>query len=168
MKKRVWISLLLLLLVVFVATSTLLVLKGNWLAASTSGFSVISLQDSTVLLSDGDVVSYNLTSQEIALTNSASQRLTQVGDSLYSYSPGVSVRINGEEIYQGIFRLATMSAVPSAPKIAILFPSVDLPSGATNNHAIRLFYPDFRPPSDLSDMNSKFANYFEETNRLAH
>jgi hypothetical protein len=165
MKKRVWASVL---LVVFVAIAALWVFRGSWMQSSETGFTVVSSKDNSLLLSDADVLSYNLTSQEIALVDSASQRLTQVGDSLYSYSPGVSVRINGQEIYKGIFRQSTMSAVPAPPKIAILFPSMNSQSGAENSHSLRLFYPGFQPPSDLAEMNLKLAQYFEETNRLTH
>jgi hypothetical protein len=165
MKKRVWASVL---LVVLLAIAALWVFRGSWTQPSETGFTVVSLKDNSVLLSDADVLSYNSTSQEIALVDSASQRLTQVGDSLYIYSPGVSVRINGEEIYQGIFRAATMSAIPPPPAISILFPSMTFPSGTENDHALRLFYPGFQPPTNLSEENSKFTQYFEETNRLAH
>jgi hypothetical protein len=164
-KKQVWASVL---LVVLVAIAALWVFRGSWLQPSETVFRLVSLKDNNVLLSDSDVLSYNLTSQEIALTDAASQRLMQTGDTLYSFSPGVAIRINGEEIYQCVFRLNTMSALPTPPKISILFPSTLLQSDTTNEHALRMFFPAFEPPSDQTVQNSKFVQYFEEANKLIH
>jgi hypothetical protein len=162
MKRMVLASIL---LVVLVAVAGLWVSQGSWLPFSETGFSLVRLSDNFVLLSDADVLSFNSTSQEIALSDAASQRLLQTEDSLYMFNNTFSVRVNGEEIYQGIFRASTMSALPAPPKIAILFPSMQLPSGAEDDHALRLFYPSFQPPNDLAEMNAKLTHYFEETDR---
>jgi hypothetical protein len=154
------------LLFVLVTIAALWVFHGSWLSSSGTGFSLVQASDNSVLLSDADALSFNLTSQEITFTDAASQRLLQVGDSLYQFNNTVSIRVNGEEIYQGIFRVSTMSALPALPKIAIAFPSIQFPSGVENDHALRLFYPSFQPPSDISEMNAKLTQYFEGTNRL--
>lgn len=151
-----------------VAIAALWVFRGNWMQPSETGFRLVSLKDSTVLISDLDVLSYNLTSQEIALTNAASQRLMQTRDTLYSFSPGVAISINGEEIYQCVFRLNTMSALPPPPKISILFPSSLLQGDTINENALRMFFPAFEPPSDQAAQNSKFVQYFEDANKLIH
>ena len=165
MKKRVWA---IALLIVLVAIASLWVFRGSWTQPSEAGFSVVSLKDNTVLISDADVVAYNWTSQEITLTDVAVQRLTQIGESLYAFSPGFSIRINNEEIYQGIFRTAYMSAMPGPPKIAILFPSMSFPSDTVNNHALRLFFPSYQSPSNQTQEDSKLAQYFEQENKLVH
>lgn len=85
---------------------------------------------------------------------------------LYNFTKTVAIRVNGEKIYQGIFRSSVMSAVPSLPKIAILYPSIDYDSGVENNHAIRLFYPSFEAPSSLTEMNTKFTQYFQDAGKL--
>jgi len=161
LKKLIWISLLIIVLIASV--SAVWVFRDNLFPSSKEGFSLVVLNDNTVLLSDSDVLSFNVTSQEIALTDVAVPRLKNVGDNLYSFSNVVAFRINGEEIYQGIFRSAEMSAIPELPKISILYPS-DL----QNDHAIRLFYPGFEPPSELSEMNSKFTQYFQDEGKLIH
>lgn len=152
------------MMIVLIASVTLVwIFRDNLFPSFKEDFSLVILSDNTVLLSDADVLSFNVTSQEIALTDSATQRLKNVGDSLYNFSNLVAFKINGEEIYQGIFRSAEMSAVPELPKISILYPS-DL----QNDHALRLFYPGFEPPSDLSEMNSKFTQYFQDEGKLIH
>jgi hypothetical protein len=112
-------------------------------------------------------VSYNLTSQEIAITEIASERLVSMGDELYSFT-GFLIKIDGEEVYRGVFRSAVMSAIPSSPKICILFPSLFLQRGIVNHNAIRMFYPRFKPPSDQPEANTKFSEYFGEANKLIY
>jgi hypothetical protein len=156
MRKLLWVSIA---LVVLVGLAGLWVFRGAWLPSSEGGFRLVSLEDNSLLVSDPDIVSYNTTSQEITLTAQASQRLTQMGDELYKSV--VVIRINGEEIYQGLFRTAYMSAIPPPSQITILFPS-DL----TNDHALRLLYPSFEPSSDLQEQYVKFIQYFEDANKL--
>jgi len=131
------------------------------------GFRLIFLEDNALLISSSDIVSYNLTSQEIAITEAASERLVSMGDELYSFT-GFLIKIDGEEGYQGVFRSAFMSAIPGPPKICILFPSMHLQSGIENHNAIRMFYPRFEPPSDQPQANAKFSEYFREANKLIY
>ena len=133
-----------------------------------SGFSLVSLKDNKLLISDNDVLSYNWTSQEIALSDAASQRLINRGDNLYNFSDVFAIIINGEELYQGVFRSPIMSAIPQSPKISIMFPSMLFPSQSANNHAIRMFYPSFQPPIDQQEKNLKLSQYFKEANKLTH
>jgi hypothetical protein len=151
---------------VLVAATALWLSGEYWLPAHQKGFSLVTLQDNSVLVSDSDVLSFNVTSQEFVISDAASQRLMQNLDSLYQFNNTVVIRVNGEEIYHGIFRAAWMSAVPSLPKVAILFPSMHFPDGTENSHAIRLFYPNFQPATNQSSENAKLVQYFEDTNRL--
>jgi hypothetical protein len=167
LKKIGWISFLVVICIVAVA-ATAWVYKDNLLPSSKerSGLTLTSQIDHSMLLSDVDVVSFNLTSQEIILTEAASQRLIAMTDSLYNFTNVYLLKLNGEEIYQGIFRSVVMSALPAPPKVAILYPSFDFSSNTENDHAIRLFYPSFQPPSDLSEMNEKIAQYFQDAGKL--
>ncbi len=164
MKNLVLVSVL---LIVLVLVAGLWTFRSSWLPSGSAGFNLVRLSDNSVLLSDEDVLSFNSTNQEMALSDMASKRLLQVGDSLYMFNSTVSVRVNGEEVYQGIFRMASMSALPAPPKIAILFPSMDFPTGVENDHALKLFYPFFEPTGELAAMNAKLTKYFQETNRFA-
>ncbi len=165
MTRKIWIGLL---LVVFVSVASVWFLGSHIVQPAEAGFRIISLENNTLLVTDADVLSYNWTSQEIALTNEASQRLIQIGQNLYSFSPGFVIKIDGEEVYRGVFRSPIMSAIPEPPKISIMFPSVLFPSENQNNHAIRMFYPGFQPPTDQPEKNSKLSQYFEEVNKLTH
>jgi hypothetical protein len=128
---------------------------------------VLALNDGSVpLLSDADIVSFNLTSQEIAITDNASERLANLGNGLYNFSSVYIFSVNGEEVYQGIFRSVIMSAVPSSPKIAILYPSFDYLTNEENNHAIRLFYPNFEVPGIQTENNAKLVAYFQGAGKV--
>jgi hypothetical protein len=156
MKRQIWISIM---LVVLVALAGLWVFRGSWLPSSESGFRLASLEDNNVLVSDADVLSYNATSQEIILTDQASQRLTQMGDNLYSSV--YVIRINGEEICQGLIRTVYWSSLPPPSKIEIYFPS-DL----TGDHALRLLYTQVEPSNNLQEKYTPFIQYFEDANKL--
>jgi hypothetical protein len=128
---------------------------------------VLTLNDGNVpLLSDADIMSFNLTSQEIAITDNASERFANLGKGLYNFSSVYVFKVNGEEVYQGIFRSVIMSAVPSPPKIAVLYPSFDYATNEENNHAIRLFYPNFEVPGDQTENNAKLVTYFQEAGKV--
>ena len=133
---------------------------------SEAGFRIYSLQNNTLLISDADILSYNWTSQEMAITPEASERLTEIGD-LYGWT-GFVIKIDGEEIYRGILREYTMSAIPALPRISILFPSAFFPFESVNYGAIRMFFPSFQPPSDQPVNNAKILQYFEKTNKLEY
>jgi hypothetical protein len=165
MKKRKWI---ILLLVVLALIAVLWVFRSYVVQPSEAGFRLISLKDNTLLISDADVLSYNWTSQEVALTSVASERLLQRGENLYSFTDGFVIKIDGKEAYRGVFRSPIMSAIPEPPKISIMFPSMLFPSTSENHHAMRMFYPGFQPPSDQPDKNLKLSQYFEGVNKLTY
>lgn len=135
---------------------------------SEAGFRLVFLENNDVLISDSDVLSYNWTSQEITLSDGSSERLIQMGDSLYSFTAGFVIRIDGEEVYRGVFRSPIMSAIPAPPKISIMFPNVVFPSSTPDDHAMRMFYPSFQPPNDQPEQNAILAEYFGGANRLTH
>jgi hypothetical protein len=163
--KRIWISLLVVLLTL---TAVLWVFASNVVQPSEAGFRLVSLKSNILLISEADILSYNWTSQEIALTDIASQRLVQIGEKLYSFTDGFVIKIDGQEVYRGVFRSAFMSAIPEPPKISIMYPSVLYPSESENNHAMRMFYPGCQPPNDQSEKNAKLSQYFEGVNKLTY
>ena len=165
-KKRTF--LIIFLLVVLVVVSVMLTFSNHVSKPSQPGFTIVFQKDNNPLLSDSDILSYNWTSQEILLTDEAFQRLTQQGMNLYSFTDGFVIKINGEEIYQGIFRSPIMSAIPAPPKISIMFPNVLFPSSTPDNHAIRMFYPSFQPPIDQQEKNSQLSQYFEQASKLTY
>ena len=164
MRRKILISATLIL-------ATLILVVGSYLgsmeSSSKEGFTLTFLENNVLLISDADVVSYNLTNQEIVITEIASERLVSMGNGLYNFT-GFLIRIDGEEVYHGVFRSAIMSAIPGPPKICILFPSTLLPSGIENHNAIRMFYPGFEPPSDPPESNEKIVEYFEEVDKIVY
>jgi hypothetical protein len=158
------------LLVVIIIVAAVLVFQNSWAGFTSeqneTGFTLVSLANNSVLLSDADVLFFNSTSHEIALTDDASQRLTDKGNDLYNFSNVYVFRVNSEEVYQGIFRSAIMSAVPSPPKIAILYPSFDYLTNTENNHAIRLFYPTFEVPSNQTENYTELTSYFQNAGKV--
>jgi hypothetical protein len=154
------------LLVVLVLLSVAWYFGRNASEPSQEGFKIVSLEDKGVLISDSDIMSYNWTSQEIAIMDVASQRLRNRGDNLYSFASGFVITIDGEEVYRGVFRMAIHSAIPSPPQISIMFPSALLGSEIDNYGAIRMFYPWFQPPIDQPEANAKLYDYFSESGKL--
>jgi hypothetical protein len=165
MKRRTWISLL---FVVVASISAIWFFRDYLLQPVEAGFRLYSLQNNALLISDADILSYNWTSQEIAITPEASARLTGLGDNLYSFSTGFVIKIDGEEIYRGVFRAPYMSAMPEPPRISILFPSVLFPSETENYRAVRMFYPTYLPTSGQSAENAKILSHFEKVNKLEY
>lgn len=162
MKRR----LLMLLVIVVVATISAAVMFENYAAQpSKEGFRLISLEDNALLISDSDILSYNWTSQEIAIADEASERLIKRGDNLYSFT-GFVIKIDAEEVYRGVFRRAIHSAIPGSPRISVLFPSVLFPSDIENDGAIRMFYPSCEPPSDMPEQNVRISKHFESAGKL--
>lgn len=164
-RRSIWIGFVLVALAV---VSAAWILRGFMAQPSNEGFRLVFLKTNEVLISDANVLSYNWTSQEIVISDAASERLLAKGDSLYTYDDGFVIRIDGEEVYHGIFRLAVHSAVPESPRISILFPSMLFPSTAEDSKAIRMFYPWFEPPSGQAEQNAKLLDYFESTNKLIY
>ncbi len=165
MKKGALIGLLLIAVAVI---SAAWFLKDYVAPPSEEGFRLVSLESNAVLISDADIVSYNWTSQEVVVTDAASERLLQIGDDLYSFADGFVIRIDGEEVFRGIFRTAVMSAIPESPKISILFPSVLFPSETENRHTLTMFYPWFEPPNDQPEANARLSQHFEGVNKLTY
>jgi hypothetical protein len=152
MKKKL---LLALILIIVVLTAGLWALGSYMMRSSESGFALVSLKGNALLISDPDVLSYNWTSQEIT-----------IGDDLYSFSDGFIIKIDGQEMYRGVFRSPIMSAIPSPPQISIMYPSMLFPSELENYHAIRMFYPAFQPSNDQPEKNLRLFQYFEVASKL--
>jgi hypothetical protein len=163
MKRRIWIGSLLMVLALI---SALWFFGSYMMQPSEAGFRIYSIENNTLLISDADILSYNWTSQEMAITTEASERLTEMVG-LYSWT-GFVIRIDGEEIYRGVFRTHSMSAVPASPRICILFPSAFFPSQSVNYGAMRMFWPFFQPPSDQPENNAKIFQYFEKIGKLKY
>jgi hypothetical protein len=132
------------------------------------GFQIVSLEDNEILISDSDIQSYNWTSQEIAITDSASRRLLEREDSLYSLTSGFMIKINGEELYRGVFRMAIHSAIPPAPQISIMFPSMLFSFGTENYNAMMMFYPFFEPPGNQPEADAKLFHHFESAGKIIY
>lgn len=147
-----------------VSASALLVILEHPLGTSQAGFRIYAVQDNALLLSDDDIVSYNWTSQEISLTPKAAARLSNVTD-LYSWT-GFAIKIDGDEVYEGVFRRITMSAIPAPPRISILYPSVTLPNETENAKAMKMFYMSSPGYGDQGDNGTRIRQYFERTDKL--
>lgn len=135
---------------------------GYLMRASESGFRIYDSKNNALVISDSDILSYNWTSQEITLTNQSSERLKNMGDNLYNFT-GFVIKIDGKEVYSGVFRAPYMSALSPPPKIAIEFP--DYPE---NYRIMRMFFPTFQPSNDYATQNLKIYQHFEKIGKLIH
>jgi hypothetical protein len=164
MKRRIWIGFLLVLLA---SISAPWFLGSYMMQSSEAGFRIYSIENNALLISDADVLLYNWTAQEMAITTEGSGRLTEMGG-LYSRTGGFVIKIDGEEIYRYVFRTYDMSAIPASPRISILYPSAFFPFESVNYGAIQMFFPSFQSPSDQSENSVKILNYFEKINKLEY
>jgi hypothetical protein len=85
MRRRVWIGFF---LAVLASISVLWFFSSYMMPPSETGFRIYSIENNALLISDADILSYNWTSQEMAITTEASERLTETGN-LYSWPGGV-------------------------------------------------------------------------------
>ncbi len=76
MKRWVWTGLV---LVILVSISALWLFRGHIAQSPETEFRIVSLENNALIISDADILSYNWTSQEIAITDEASDRLGRNG-----------------------------------------------------------------------------------------
>ena len=158
MERRILFSIILAVVIVLLFVSFSI----NYLEHfSEMGYRIYLSISNTLIISDSDILSYNWTSQEITLTAESSERMKKIDD-LYNFT-GFIIKVDGEEIYHGVFRSPIMSAVPPPPSICIMFPSY------TGNYRImRMFFPLFQVPSDYPEKNLKILQHFEKVGKLIY
>ncbi|MFX1513025.1 MAG: hypothetical protein ACFFCQ_10595, partial [Promethearchaeota archaeon] len=82
MRRKILISSVLILAILILVVGLFF---GSMESPSKERFTLTFLENNVLLISDADIVSYNMTSQEIAITEIASERLVDMGNKLYNF-----------------------------------------------------------------------------------
>lgn len=132
--------------------------SGSMRAQSFSSFAVVA-RDSSIVVSDSDVVSYSASGHEFTLTSACATRLEE-GDMLEG---PFTIVINGNVELSGLFVPPIISRSYPSNQVVITYPSFDLDYGTIK---IQMGYPWALPGTpDVED--SALVSYFSSTSRLA-
>jgi len=124
------------------------------------GFGIISTRDSTIVVKDADIASYNAARHELILTTECAERIR--GTKGYLEGP-FTIIVGEEEVLNGIFVPPIISRSYPSSQIVITYPTFD------SNYSmmkIQMGYPWDEPVSPDPRDDPRIANYFEATGRL--
>ncbi len=127
-------------------------------APSFGGFGILA-RDSSVVVSDADVVSYSASGHEMALTAECAARLEK---GRYLEGP-FSIVVDGDVAFTGTFVPPVISRSYPSSEVVITYPSFDLDYGVMK---IQMGYPWAMPGTpDVDD--SALVKHFAAAGRLA-
>ena len=126
------------------------------------GFAIITPQDGSIVVKDGDIVSYNAISHELILTGECVERIR----GMKGYLEGsFAITVDGEEVLSGIFVPPIISRSYPSSQVVIIYPTFD------SNYSVmrmQMGYPwDGLVSQDPRD-DPRIAQYFEATGRLVN
>jgi len=133
MAKRIRIGILL---------AAVVLLCGVWLFVSydvqlpNNGFAVYLCEDNTLVISDEDVLSYDMIGHEMGLSIESANRLEQMKEPLHGR---FMIKINGENIYGGIILPPSISRSYPCSEVIIVIPSL---LGSYRNIKLQMGYPE--------------------------
>jgi hypothetical protein len=121
-------------------------------------FGVFLSENNTLVISDEDIVWYNMTSHEIKLTEGGVAKIEGLKVSVFGSQ--FKVKIDGEEIYNGTF-MTPFSSVPLPPSDVVIETFVQ-----NNTIRIQVGYPSSQPTGEDPRINSKIFSHFQNINKL--
>ena len=125
---------------------------------SEEGFGIFLSENNTLVISDQDIIWYNVTSHEVKLTQSGADKIDALNVSVFGTQ--FVAKIDGREIYKGTFMtpISSVSAPPSNVVIETFFQN--------NTIKIQIGYPPMQPPGKDPRINSEIFNHFQNLNKL--
>jgi hypothetical protein len=140
------------------ATAAILYLIFIMQAPTFDGFAIVA-RDSSIVLSDSDIISYSASLHEFTLTSACAKRL-EARDLLEG---PFTILINGNAELRGVFVPSVISRSYPSDQVVITYPSFDLNYGTMK---IQMGYPWALPGTpDVDDL--ALVAYFSSTSRLA-
>ncbi len=124
------------------------------------GFGIVSTRDSTIVVKDGDIASYNVARHELILTTEGAARIR--GTKGYLEGP-FTIIVGEEEVLNGIFVPPIISRSYPSSQVVITYPTFD------SNYSvmkIQMGYPWDEPVSPDPRDDPRITEYFEATGRL--
>ena len=157
MEKRIRIGILL---------AAVVLLCGVWLFVwydvqlPNNGFAVYLCEDSAVVISGEDVLSYNMIGHEMRLSIESANRLEQMKEQLHGR---FMIKIYGEDIYGGVMLPPSISRSYPCSEVIIVIPSV---LGSYRSIKLQMGYPEGQPIDTDPRSNPKVFEYFEKNGKL--
>jgi hypothetical protein len=127
---------------------------------SDAGFNIILTKDSSKLLSDTDIQSYNTSSHKLTLTEECVDRMKKMKEPL---TGDFIITINGEEDLHGIFVPPMVSRSYPSTEVVIIYPSF---LSDYKTMKIQMGYPRDQPTDNDPRHDSKMIQYFDLTGKL--
>jgi hypothetical protein len=127
---------------------------------SENGFGIYLSENNAQIVSDADVLRYNRTSHEITLANGCAERLQSMKEPLRG---NFTVKLDGEEMYRGIFVPPVVSRSYPSTEVVIVYPSI---SDSHSIMKIQMGYPWDQPTGQDPRNNTKILQHFEQSGRL--
>jgi len=155
-KKWLWTVLLIPAIVFAVVTVYWLFLSHQ----ANGSFEIFLLENNKQVLSDEDIVWYNMTSHEIKLTQAGADKIEALHVPVEEGQ--FIVKIGGHEIYNGTFMtpISSLTPPPSDAVIETLFQN--------NTIRIQIGYPPVQPTGKDPRVNSELSSHFQDINKLVH
>ena len=125
---------------------------------SEGSFGIFLLENNTLVISDQDIVWYNMTSHEIKLTQAGADKIEALHVSVFGSQ--FMVKIGGKEIYNGTF-MTPISSVGLPPSDTVIETIVQ-----DNTIRIQIGYPSSQPTGEDPRINSEIFNHFQNINKL--
>jgi hypothetical protein len=143
-----------------IAALTLWVVLSLHSPFTVGGFGIVSTGDSTIVVQDGDITGYNVTSHELLLTAEGAERIKEAKE--YLAGP-FTIIVGGENVLCGIFVPPIISRSYPSSQVVITYPTFDSNYGVMK---IQMGYPWDEPVNPDPRDDLRIAQYFEATGRL--
>jgi hypothetical protein len=150
-----------------IATALILCLLIAYQSPIQSGeFAIILTLNNTKVVSDSDIIHYNITSHEFILTRECTERLKTMGWRLAESN--FTIVVNGNVELSGIFVPPVVSRTYPSSQVVITYPNIMSSTGSMNFEVMKLQmgYPWNQPISSDPRNNPRIAEYFERSGRL--
>lgn len=155
-KKLLWTVLLITAIVFAVVTVYWLFLSHQ----ANGSFGIFLLENNKQVLSDEDIVWYNLTSHEIKLTQAGAAKIENL--SVPVYGSQFAAKLDDKVIYNGTFMtpISSVSIPPSVIVIETQFQNCTI--------RVQIGYPSTQPTGEDPRINSELFSHFQYINKLVH
>jgi hypothetical protein len=124
---------------------------------------IILALDNNKVVSDSDILYYNVTSHEFTLTSECAERLKPMG---WRLAGNFTLVVNAEVELRGIFVPPITSRSYPSNQVVIIYPTFDFSSNNYRVMKIQMGYPWDQPVSLDPRDNPRITEYFDLSGKL--
>lgn len=148
-----------------VGALTLCLLIAYQARIQTGEFAIILTLNNTKVVSEADIIYYNITSHEFTLTDECAGRLKPMG---WRLSGNFTMVVNGEVVLSGIFVPPVVSRSYPSSQVVIVYPNIWSSMGSMiyGKMKIQMGYPWDTPVTSDPRDNPRITEYFERLGKL--